>query len=40
MGIAAPPLDVIVVGGGLVGLATAYQFLQRFPGTGVMVLEK
>jgi len=32
--------DLVVVGGGLVGLATAYQFLRRFPGAGVVVLEK
>jgi L-2-hydroxyglutarate oxidase len=33
-------VDVIVVGGGIVGLATAYQLLQAAPGTGVTVLEK
>lgn len=32
--------DLAVVGGGLVGLATAYQFTQRFPGRRVVVLEK
>ncbi len=32
--------DVAVVGGGIVGLATAYQFQQRFPGRRVVVLEK
>src|SRR5438046_10729347 len=32
--------DVAVVGGGIVGLATAYQFTQRFPGRRVVVLEK
>jgi L-2-hydroxyglutarate oxidase len=32
--------DVAVVGGGIVGLATAYQFQQRFPGRRVIVLEK
>jgi (S)-2-hydroxyglutarate dehydrogenase len=34
------PQRVIVVGGGLVGLATAYQFAQRSPGADVTVLEK
>ncbi|HEX7131013.1 MAG TPA: FAD-dependent oxidoreductase, partial [Iamia sp.] len=33
-------MDVIVVGGGIVGLATAYQLLRAAPGTGVTVLEK
>jgi L-2-hydroxyglutarate oxidase LhgO len=32
--------DLAVVGGGIVGLATAYQFGQRFPGRRVVVLEK
>lgn len=32
--------DVLVVGGGIVGLATAWRLLQRFPGRGVLVLEK
>jgi L-2-hydroxyglutarate oxidase len=32
--------DLAVVGGGIVGLATAYQFTQRFPGRRVVVLEK
>ncbi len=32
--------DVAVVGGGLVGLATAYQLLRRSPGLGVTVVEK
>jgi L-2-hydroxyglutarate oxidase len=32
--------DVIVVGGGIVGLATAYALQQRQPGKRVMVLEK
>jgi L-2-hydroxyglutarate oxidase len=32
--------DLAVVGGGIVGLATAYQFIQRFPGRRVVVLEK
>ncbi len=32
--------DLIIVGGGIVGLATAYRFLERFPGKRVIVLEK
>lgn len=32
--------DVAIVGGGIVGLATAYQFTRRFPGRRVVVLEK
>jgi len=32
--------DVVIVGGGLVGLATAYQFLRARPGSRVAVLEK
>jgi L-2-hydroxyglutarate oxidase len=32
--------DLAVVGGGIVGLATAYQFTQRFPGRRVVLLEK
>lgn len=35
-----PRYDVAVVGGGLVGLATAYQLLRRSPGLGVVVVEK
>jgi len=33
-------VDLVVVGGGIVGLATAYQFSQRYPGRTVVVLEK
>lgn len=33
-------MDVIVVGGGIVGLAAAYQLQRAAPGTGVTVLEK
>ena len=33
-------IRVAVVGGGLVGLATAYRLLQRFPGSSVTLLEK
>ncbi len=32
--------DLIVVGGGIVGLATAREFLKRRPGTRLVVLEK
>lgn len=34
------PFDLAVIGGGIVGLATAYQFTQRYPGRQVIVLEK
>jgi L-2-hydroxyglutarate oxidase LhgO len=34
------PLRVAVIGGGIVGLATAHQLLQRFPNTHLLVLEK
>lgn len=32
--------DVVIVGGGIVGLATAYRLLERFPQRRVTVLEK
>src|SRR5947209_17521720 len=32
--------DVAVVGGGIVGLATAYQFTRNFPGKRAVLLEK
>lgn len=32
--------DLVVIGGGIVGLATAWRFLERFPGRRVTVLEK
>src|ERR1700732_1821254 len=32
--------DLAVVGGGIVGLATAFQFSRRYPGRRVVVLEK
>ena len=31
---------VIVVGGGIVGLAAAYRLGERFPGAKIVVLEK
>ena len=31
---------VVIVGGGIVGLATAYRLGERFPGAGITVLEK
>lgn len=32
--------DLVIIGGGIVGLATGYRFLERFPGKTVVVLEK
>jgi L-2-hydroxyglutarate oxidase len=32
--------DIVVIGGGIVGLSTAMQLAQRFPGLAVAVLEK
>jgi L-2-hydroxyglutarate oxidase len=32
--------DVLIIGGGIVGLATAYRFLERYPDKSVVVLEK
>ena len=32
--------DVAIIGGGIVGLATAYQITQQYPGRRVVVLEK
>jgi L-2-hydroxyglutarate oxidase len=32
--------DLIIIGGGIVGLATAYRFLEQFPDKRVTVLEK
>lgn len=32
--------DVAVIGGGIIGLASAYQLTNRYPGTKVVVLEK
>lgn len=33
-------MKVAIIGGGIVGLATGYQLLQRFPGIELLVLEK
>ncbi len=33
-------MTLLIVGGGIVGLATAYRFTERFPGEKVIVLEK
>ncbi|MGD9855330.1 MAG: L-2-hydroxyglutarate oxidase [Planctomycetaceae bacterium] len=32
--------DVVIVGGGIVGLATAYRLGERFPGIKIIILEK
>ena len=32
--------NLIVIGGGLIGLATAYQYLKQNPGHSVTLLEK
>lgn len=32
--------DVVIVGGGIVGLATAYRLMQRYPRTSLAVVEK
>lgn len=32
--------EVIVIGGGIVGLSTAYQYVKRYPGRSIRVLEK
>ena len=32
--------NLIVVGGGIVGLATAYQFLKKNPGQKLLIIEK
>src|SRR5688572_32825478 len=32
--------DLIIVGGGIVGLATAWKIIERFPGLNLAVLEK
>lgn len=39
--VTAPEIaDVLVIGGGIVGLATAWKIQQRRPGLAVAVLEK
>jgi (S)-2-hydroxyglutarate dehydrogenase len=38
--VTSPSYDVAICGGGIVGLATAWQFLARFPNRRVVVLEK
>ena len=35
-----PTSDLIIIGGGIVGLATAYRFQQRFPERSLRLLEK
>lgn len=35
-----PDADVLIIGGGIVGLATAYRLGQRFPDLKVVILEK
>jgi len=35
-----PSYDLAILGGGIVGLATAYRFQQQFPGKSVVLLEK
>src|SRR5947207_11497816 len=32
--------DIVIVGGGIVGLATAYRLNRQFPKLGIVVLEK
>ena len=32
--------DVAIIGGGIIGAATAYRFTERFPGKRVVILEK
>ena len=34
------PYDVVVIGAGIVGLATARELLGRYPGLRLVVLEK
>ena len=33
-------MNIAVIGGGIIGLATAYRLGQRFPDAGITVLEK
>ncbi len=32
--------DILIVGGGIIGLATAYQLTRQYPGRRVVLLEK
>lgn len=34
------PLDLVVVGAGIVGLATAHRYLTEHPGKSVVVVER
>jgi (S)-2-hydroxyglutarate dehydrogenase len=34
------PADLLIIGGGIVGLATAYRFVNRYPRLSVTILEK
>jgi (S)-2-hydroxyglutarate dehydrogenase len=38
--VSRPSYDVVVIGGGIVALATAVALLEQFPGSGLVVLEK
>jgi (S)-2-hydroxyglutarate dehydrogenase len=38
--VSRPSYDVVVIGGGIVALATALALLEQFPGSGLVVLEK
>jgi len=33
-------MKIVIIGGGIVGLATGYQYLQKFQGHSVTILEK
>ncbi len=35
-----PLVDVVIVGGGIVGLATGMEFLAQFPAVSLLLLEK
>jgi (S)-2-hydroxyglutarate dehydrogenase len=35
-----PVIDVLIIGGGIVGLATAYNLSQAYPNLGSVLLEK
>ena len=36
----APAVDVAIIGGGILGLAAALELTGRYPGLGLVVLEK